>query len=277
MNWLINRTLTAVSCAFLISTHMIQAQEEYREAYNAALQADWEEVFDDSGQDDWQKKWFLDGHKATLNNSSEGMFFGAGPIAGDNGSHAVLWTRDSFEGDLKLDFEFTRMDTVDSYVCIVYLYATGAGPEPYVKDISQWNDLRQIPFMSSYFDQMNLLHISFAAFGNSPDAGEETAYIRARRYPRSLFGGKFAGMELEPDFAALGLFKPGVPHHVTVIRRGSDMFMNVTNPDEDRLYYWDVSQVPAVHEGRIGLRHMWQRAGLYKDISVSQLKEQGSE
>ena len=273
MQRLASKLLATLTATLSLYTCPMQAQEDYRPAYNELLNADWQETFSDSGQGDWQEKWMLDGHKATLSHSDEGMFFAAGPIAGDHASHSVLWTRDSFEGDLKLDFDFTRMDTVYSYVCIIYLYATGAGPEPYVEDIAEWSDLRQIPFMREYFDHMNLFHISFAAYGNKADEGKESAYIRARRYPRSLFEGKFDGMELEPDFGAVGLFEPGVPHHVTVIKRGNDMYMNVTNPDEDRLYYWDLSQVPGLDEGRIGLRQMWQRASQYKNITVSQLGE----
>ncbi|HBR95616.1 MAG TPA: hypothetical protein DEA90_15765 [Opitutae bacterium] len=182
--------------------------------------------------------------------------------------HALNWLR---------DFDFTRMDTVDRFVCIVYLYASGAGPEPYTEDITEWNRLRQIPYMATYFDHMNLLHISYAAFNNKIDAGKDSAYIRARRYPRSLFGGQFDRMELEPDYTAIDLFEPGMEHHMTIIKRGEEMYMNVSNINEERLYYWDLSQVPGLQKGRIGLRHMWQRAGLYKNITVSQLENRKSE
>lgn len=255
----------------------MEANEQYRPAYNEILNANWRAVMIDTGQDDWTKEWFLDGHKASIKNTADGMLYAAGPIQGDNASHAVLWTHKSFEGDLKLDFDFTRMDTVDRFVCIVYLYASGAGPEPYTEDITEWNGLRQIPYMATYFDHMNLLHISYAAFNNKIDAGKDSAYIRARRYPRSLFGGQFDRMELEPDYTAIDLFEPGMEHHMAIIKRGEEMYMNVSNINEERLYYWDLSQVPGLQKGRIGLRHMWQRAGLYKNITVSQLENGKSE
>ncbi|MDQ8193611.1 DUF1961 family protein [Coraliomargarita sp. SDUM461004] len=258
--------------AFLAYQQPMQAQEKYRSAYTEIENANWHEIMSDSGQDDWTEHWFVDGHKATLKNTPDGMFYAAGPIEGDHASHSVLWSRESFQGDLKLEFEFTRLDTVSRFVCIVYLYATGFGPEPYVEDISEWNEHRQIPYMSTYFDHMNLLHISYAAFDNKIETGEDSAYIRARRYPRALFKGRFDGMELDPDYAAVGLFKPGIPHHVTVIKHGETMYMNVSNSEEERLYHWDLTQVPNLDTGRIGLRHMWQRAGLYKNIKVSQLK-----
>ncbi len=275
-NHLHHRVSIVLTCLFFMTAQPLISQETFRPAYEEALKAPWQETFHDSGQDDWQDKWFLDGRKATVENTDEGMFFAAGPIAGDHASHAVLWTKESFEGDLKLEFDFTRMDTIYHYVCIVYLYATGAGPAPYTEDIEAWRNLRQIPFMRSYFDHMNLLHVSFAAFGNKSSDGKDSAYIRARRYPRSLFEGDFAKMALEPDFSAVGLFEPGVPHHVTFIRRGNEFFMNVENPEGEHLFRWDLSQMPSVNQGRIGLRHMYQRAGIYQNISVSQPDEDTS-
>ena len=260
--WIFGLSITSMA------TPASQNINENRDAFEAVQNAPWKEVMADSGSGSWEENWFIDGHKATLENSPNGLFYAAGPIAGDHASHAVLWTRQSFEGDLKLEFDYTRMDTIDHYVNIVYLYATGAGPAPYVEDISEWSDLRQIPFMRMYYDHMNLLHISFAAFDNNPEATKESAYIRARRYPRSLFG-SFSKMEIEPDYAALGLFEPGAPHHVTVIKRGNELMMKVKNPDEERFYRWQLNETRNLNDGRIGLRHMNQRAAIYKNITVS--------
>jgi hypothetical protein len=248
--------------------------EEYRPAYEKALAGAWETKFTASGEEEWSSQWFIDGYKASLKPTDEGLYYASGPIAGENASHSVLWTKDTFEGDLKIEFDYTRLDTVDQYVNILYLYATGSGPAPYVEDIATWSGLRKIPYMRSYFDHMNLLHISFAAFDNSPDTGPESGYIRARRYPRSLFEGSFQKMELQPDYSAIGLFEPGILHHVTVIRRGNDLFMNVQNSEESRLFYWDLSQIPALNEGRVGLRHMWQRAALYRNFTISEAAPQ---
>ncbi|MBC2596023.1 hypothetical protein H5P28_17285 [Ruficoccus amylovorans] len=266
----LGRTVAA-ACALALPL-ACEGQESYREAYEAALAEPWEVVFEDSGQGDWSEKWFLDGRKATLENHEDGMFFAAGPIPDDNASHAVLWTKDSFEGDLKLEFDYTRMDTVYNYVNILFLYATGAGPEPYVEDIVEWSDLRTIPYMKTYFNHMNLLHISFAAYTNEPGATDASSYVRARRYPTSIYSGPnpFAQMALEPDFSGTGLFQPGVPHHITLVRKGDELFMNVSNADEQRLFRWDLSQKPPVNKGRIGLRHMWTRAATYANISVSE-------
>ncbi|MBC2604403.1 hypothetical protein [Puniceicoccus vermicola] len=264
--------VSMMSCFNTISMATPESQDDsdLRNTFDQARGENWTEVMRFSGREPWQDHWFLDGHKATLKNLPNGLFYSAGPIARDNASHAVLWTQQSFQGDLKLEFDYTRMDTVDHYVNLIYLFATGTGEAPYVEDISQWNDLRQIPYMKMYFDHMNLLHISFAAFDNDPEATKESAYIRARRYPRSLAGGDFSKMEIEPDYSAVGLFEPGITHHITVIKRGEELLMQVQNPTESRFFRWDLSQTPNLNEGRIGLRHMNQRAAIYRNISISQ-------
>lgn len=241
------------------------------EACKQALELPWNEVFFDSGSGDWSERWFVDGYKGEIRNFPEGMFYAAGPIAGDHASHTVLWTRQSFAGPIKLEFDFTRLDTVNQYVSIIYLQATGTGEGPYDKDISKWTHLRAIPRMSTYFDNMNLLHVSLAAYNLTPEP-VENSYIRARRYPKSLFGGSFNAMALKPDFLNTGLFLPGVTYHVILVKTETDLFMQVSNDEIKRLYRWDLTQAPLVHEGRVGIRHMWQRAALLANISISQLE-----
>ncbi|MDQ8194108.1 hypothetical protein QEH59_06715 [Coraliomargarita sp. SDUM461004] len=247
--------------------------EKHRPAYEQAINSHWQVKLTNSTHKEWNQNWFIDGYKATLKNTEKGFYYASGSIAGDNASHSVLWTHENFAGDLKIEFDYTRLDTIYQYVNILYLYATGAGPAPYVEDIEAWSDLRQIPYMSSYFNHMNLLHISFAAFDNSVDTGKESAYIRARRYPSSLFGGSFHKMAIPPDYTAVGLFEPGVLHHVTVIRKENDLFMNVQSPEESRLFYWDLTDMPALNQGRIGIRHMHQRTALYHNLTISEAAE----
>ena len=177
----------------------------------------WKDKLFDSGSNNWQEKWFLDGKRADIRNTSHGMIFAAGPVAMDHASHAVLWTKDSFNGDIKIEWDYTRLDTITRYVNIVYIQATGKGEGPYSEDITEWSDLRQIPYMHSYFDNMNLLHISYAAFGNDNDKDED--YVRARRYPTRP-DRPFSETDLEPDNYLTGLFRPGVTYHFTFIKTG---------------------------------------------------------
>lgn len=245
-------------------------QEIYRHNFANALNAPWIETLHDEGIDNWHEHWFLDGRKGEVTNTPEGMHFSAGPTIED-ASHAVLWSRESFAGNIKLQFDFTRTDTLNRFVNIVFLQATGTGDGSYQKDITKWSDLRETPSMKTYFNNMNLLHVSFAAYGAKEEYSVDASYIRARRYPTSLFGGSFQAMGLKPDFLNTNLFHSGVSYHLVFIKTEEELFMNVRSDEIDRLFRWDLTQVPNVSKGRIGFRLMNQRSSLFKNISVCQL------
>ena len=67
---------------------------------------------------------------------AQGMDFQAGPVRKE-GSHAVLWTKESFQGNIRLDYEYTKLDDAIDAVTILYLQATGSGAAGYDKDISK--------------------------------------------------------------------------------------------------------------------------------------------
>ena len=139
------------------------------EQFDELQSLNWTESFLDSCTGNWEDGWFLDGLRATVENTPKGMILSAGPIARDNASHCVLWTNKSFEGDVKIEFDYWRIDSIQKFVNIIYIQATGKEEGPYTKDIAEWSDLREIPFMRTYYNNMKLLHISFAAFGlNAP-------------------------------------------------------------------------------------------------------------
>ena len=115
----------------------------HEEKFAQLLKLDWVESFRDAGRGDWQDGWFLDGRRATVENTSIGMILSAGPIPRDNGSHCVLWTKESFEGDVKIEFDYWRLDSIQKWVNILYIQATGTGEGPYSQDIAQWSHLRR--------------------------------------------------------------------------------------------------------------------------------------
>jgi hypothetical protein len=239
------------------------------ELFREAEKAGWKTAFADPCIKDWKKHWTLDGRKAKITNSDRGMDYYAGPKFGDDAHHAVLWTRQSFSGDLRVDYEFTRLDdSKQGAVVILYLLATGSGKGPYKKDISKWSGLRRVAAMKTYFNNMNTLHISYAAYAFRAKVGKKTAdYVRARRY-MPLEGKGLKGTELKPDYSRTGLFKRGVPHRITVIKRGRNVLMRVKNKDKEMFFHWKNTLAP-VSEGRIGLRHMYTRAARYRDFKVS--------
>lgn len=238
-----------------------------KKAFEKAATSKWQEVFADTCTGDWKEKWFLDGEIGTVKTGPDGMTLTAGPEFKNDAHHMVLWTKGSFTGDVKIEYDYTRLDKENRCVNILYIEATGSGKGPYAKDITQWNDLRKVPAMSSYFDHMNTYHVSYAAF---PEG-----YIRARRYMPEQKGLK--GSDLKPDYYPKGLFATGVKHHITVIKKDRDILMRIENPSQ--VYYCHMTNpdLPIVTEGRVGLRHMFTRSACYKNFMIHTRQERNNQ
>ncbi|PCJ62868.1 MAG: hypothetical protein COA79_01710 [Planctomycetota bacterium] len=222
-------------------------------------------LHDFKGNDQWQDNWVLDGKKCELTNSSDGLKFISGPEAGDNAHHGVLWTKETYSGDMKVTFEFTRLDTINRYVNILYFHANGIGEGEYKKNIHEWADLREVPLMATYFEKMDLLHISFAAFGNSNDDADD--YIRVRRYPvredRS-----FDQIEVDGTIHNTNLFLPNVKSLVCFIKTKTALAMKISIDGVDFYHHWDISTVEETESGAFGIRQMWQKESIYKNIKI---------
>lgn len=233
-------------------------------AFDQASEGTWQELFSDSCRGDWTQQWFLDGEVGKVTIGSEGMELTAGSEFKNDAHHMVLWTKESFEGDLKIEYDYTRLDSKTNCVNILYIQATGSGEGPYVEDIAEWSELRRVPAMRMYFDHMNLYHISYAAFPNDEDT---TQYIRARRYMPNATG--LEGSDLEPDYFPEELFETGVPHKITVIKRDRVILMRIQNAEQDYFCHMTNPKLPTVEAGRIGLRHMFTRSARYKNFKIS--------
>ena len=233
-------------------------------AFNTASAGKWKSIFSDACTGDWTEQWFLDGEVGRVATGRDGMELVAGPEFANDAHHMVLWTKEVFEGNLKIEYDYTRLDNETRCVNILYIQATGSGQEPYVTDITKWNELRRVPAMKMYFDHMNTYHISYAAF---PNTAENESYIRARRYMPNATGLKDS--DLEPDYYPEGLFKKGVPHKITVIKKDRALFMKIVNEGRTQYCHMTNPDLPAITNGRIGLRHRFTRTSRYKNIRIS--------
>ena len=238
-------------------------EKEYKSRFNALQRYKWKAVFADSGRDDWQKKWFLDGDRAKVENSRKGMTIHAGPTYKSEADHAVLWTKDIFEANnLKITFDFTRIDTAQNpnTVNIIYILAQGGGPKPL--DILEWAHERKEPRMNYYYNFMDTYHVSYAVI--TEDLGN---YIRGRRYMPST-GGALNGTELTPEYANVPLFEPGLTYKMTFIKTGRELFLQVKGQGKDMVFYFDTTPFPLINKGRIGLRQMYTRISRYSNFNV---------
>lgn len=239
----------------------------------------WKQSFFDAGTGEpnvigwkdgtWQEKWFLDGEIAAISNEAQGMHVHAGPRWKDDAHHMVLWTKQEFAGDLKIEYDFTRTDMEDiGSVILIYIQATGDGSKEFPEDITKWNEHRAVPGMGKYFRNMNLYHISYST-GSPFIEGNGTDYVRARRYmPDS---DTLQGTELTTEYADTGVFKPGVTYRITILKEAREIAMKVQGPDEAKVFWFKNDKLPPVTHGRIGLRHMHTRSARYKDFKVSEV------
>jgi len=262
-----------IACWILLLTYACKSQtalvgDEEKQPTNWTKK---ELLFEDSGTQDWTKKWFLDGERAVLDNTPMGMYYSAGPEAKNDTCHAVLWTKETFEGNMLIEFDYTRADYSDGFVNIIYFHATGKGGAEYPEDISLWNEKRRVPSMRIYYRHMNAYHISYAV--GKANGGED--YIRLRRYEPAKRT-KLAGSEIPPDTFNSGLFKPFYTYHVQVARYKNTIEMHIQNKQDaqDHLTLrWDASSAPLCNKGRIGLRHMYTRSSIYKDFKVWRIQK----
>lgn len=136
--------------AAMMGDAAVRTKEAARRTFEHASGGGWQEVVSDPGTGDWRKQWFLDGEVGTVTNSPEGMTLTAGPEFKNDAHHLVLWTKREFEGDLKIEYDYTRTDEAPNCVTILYIQATGSGDAPYAKDITKWNGLRKVGVGSGF-------------------------------------------------------------------------------------------------------------------------------
>ncbi|MGY5354683.1 DUF1961 family protein [Wenyingzhuangia sp. IMCC45467] len=251
--------------SFLLITQFCYSQnnEQFDQLNNSNK---WNLKFQDNGNNNWKSKWFLDGLRAQVKNTKKGMILTAGKVERNDSCHAVLWTKNSFKGTIKIEYNYTRKDSTTKWVNILYIQATGTGKPPYLTDISKWNDLRKVPAMSTYFKNMKTLHISYAAYG-SKNTTPNNDYIRTRQYP-VLEGKNFnTSTELPPAFFMTDLFKPNKTYQITVIKTEDQLYFKVVGKNISKLFSWALPE-NKITEGRIGLRHMFTRSSQYQNFKV---------
>lgn len=232
-----------------------------KKRFEALEKESWTLRLEDSGTDGWKSRWFLDGDTAILTNTPHGMELASGAESLGDAGHCVLWTKESFRGDLRVEYDFTRLDSSEKGVDIIYLQATGSGKPPYAEDILEWAGLRKSPSMKLYFDHMHTYSVSYAV--GMP--GSE--YVRLRRYQPEAKG--LEGTEVPPAFGRTDLFGKGTLHRMTFIKHGQEIFLRVRADQREGFYYWKNDHLPPVESGRVGLRQMAGKHGLYGNVRIS--------
>jgi hypothetical protein len=234
-----------------------------------ACEDDWEIVFSDPGVGDWQENWFVEGLKANVEYDEGSLVFSSGSVPKEQASHAVLWTKQSFRGDIRIEYDYTRLESMTeaASVNILYIQATGLGTGASPTDILLSTRQREVPWMKSYFLNMNALHISYATTGP-----KRANYVAARRYPAKDQESFMQGTMIQSIYEDVDLFRAGETYHITALKKGNRLMFTAEREGKTHTFEWDTSAFPAVTEGRIGFRHMWARSSRYQNIRVYEKK-----
>lgn len=267
--------LLPLLCALLLGCNCYASDIE--QEFAKLVASPWRIVLNDSLTRYNPSLWSLDGAQGTIQCSDEGLTLRAGNVLDNDSCHVVLWSRTPFSGDMMVTYDFTRLDySKGSSVNILYMHAQGVGVGEYERDIMAWSNLRDVAAMRTYFNHMNLYHISYAVTdygrGEARKDSIVSDYVRARRY-NPLEKGGLGGTNLTPEYAHTGLFKPNVTYHITVILslQNNRIYMEVTNEEERQLFWFDIDEDTKLHDGYLGFRQMWQRTSRYKNLNVYQL------
>lgn len=232
-------------------------------------------LFEDSMSENWQAKWFLDGEKATLEHRDGGLAF----ITEESGfnknenraafdaQHAVLWTRESFEGDIRISYKYTRLPGC-TWQKLIYIQAQGVGG-PFDDDIYAWKEGRKVSVMSEYFNHMDLIALSLRN------------EVRCKRYPWN----DLEGNDLEDEFfprAKHDSWPTGHELDVVVEKRKESVSLLITDTVTGKTLIdqtWDLTDPRVLNdhdpkfvtEGRIGIRQMGGHKLWMRDFKVERL------
>ena len=234
-------------------------------------------LFEDAMNANWQEHWFLDGKKAVVEHRDGGLYFSAGTVTkrqdrnAYHAHHAVLWTKQEFQGDIRISVDCKKVDASNYGNVLIYVQAQGIGQSPYVKDIHAWRQLREIPAMSNYFNYMNLLSISLRN------------ELRCKLYPWNDMetGAKFAPL-IEPMADWPGMER-NTWYRIEVDKRLRSLTFRLYDGQTRDLLTdvtWDIGQkqkqrpgfTDYIHKGRIGLRHMSTKQCVYRNFKVSRIE-----
>ncbi|OVE76148.1 hypothetical protein BVX97_01800 [bacterium E08(2017)] len=232
-----------------------------------------EVLFEDSMAESWETNWFLDGKKAVLEHRDGGLAYITEYTvnknvdrAGFDSQHAILWTKQEFEGDIRITYNFTKLPG-SSWQKLIYIQAQGIGEDMFVEDIHAWRDFREVATMSKYFTYMDLISLSLR--------GE----IRCKRYPTTDMEGNRIPCEFKPRGENRGL-EAGRDFYCVVEKRKKTVYLRIKDVETGEIpveHTWDLRELTKgrdpkyVTKGRIGLRHMGGYGAFYRNFKVESL------
>ena len=137
------------------------------------------------------------------------------------------------------------------------------------EDISEWNQMREVPAMDKYFENMNLISLSFRE------------NLRCKRYPwKNQDGEWYPGKGLIDPMVEYPVMTAGKSDLVEVEKKGALVHLELVDRESGATlvdHTWNTTGTSSaqhpeiITKGRIGLRHMSTRQMIYRDFKVEQL------
>lgn len=226
----------------------------------------WRLAFSDNGTGRWSDDWVLFGNpeRISVTNGPDGMTFRAGDGTDANADHAILWSKRSFSGDLRVEWDYTVLDRYSStippngYCSALMLYSSGAGTFGLPTELLAWpQQARQADTSGRYFHERTRgLQLNYAFVGD-PRGNR----FRIRANPGYLLGTESD----ETDF-----FRPGASYHVAVEKTGAVVGVKVAELSSGREFSTTFADplLQNYSSGRIGLRNMNRRESRYAKVRV---------
>ena len=88
-----------------------------------------------------------------------------------------------------------------------------------------------------------------------------------RRYPVRA-DRDFDQMEVDGTIFETGLFIPEKTYATTFIKTRDELVMEIKGDGKSLYHHWDISTVEPTEDGPFGIRQMWQKHAVYKNIKI---------
>lgn len=180
-------------------------------------QALWIPALVDAGTGRWSDHWLLFGDPdrgITVTNGTDGMTLRAGDGTDPRKDHAVLWTRATFAGDLRIEYDYMVLDrystplTEGGYCSAVLIHSRVTSSSTLPADIANWSaEQRNTDTSGRALNAvMDGLQLNYAFVGDA--RGNP---FRLRSNPGYRLVGESAGMPV---------FDAGTEYHIVVEKVG---------------------------------------------------------
>lgn len=206
---------------------------------------EWKVAFYDPMTENWEKNWIHDSD-ADIKNVDEGL------KVETNNKHEVVWLKHQMNGDFKIEYDWTSIRKGNN-ACVMYLLSEGVGNKD--PNVLNWSDGRSNGSANHYIKHMKNVRITYST-------PQKT--VRFKEDPGSS--------ELA-EYDDQDIFVTNKTLHFIIERKESDLTFSVIDKETNHVTEFALKgKMPKLNTGHFALRQMKSRDIIYKNFTVSCLK-----